>query len=283
MARSGDSRIRSVLWAKGAEVKTLQSNMASAATLLASLTLWGAAGAAWAQSGLQPIRLDNWGYYQRNANDSNQWQYRPRLWVPYRFDNGWTFTQRADVPMIYTDDTGPAKSTSGYSGGIGNILLESIFETPEVAPKLTLRGSLRFVFPSPKGQPFGNDSQYQVAPMLGLSYQMPDVWRGVTIAPQLRYFFGFNAQEPNTTLVSTLNLFPAVDVRLSEDWTLAFYPENPITYNNNSNTWFVPLDFMFIHRVNKSFQFGIGGAFKLGNPSSPSYDYIIDGRATFFF
>ena len=43
------------------------------------------------------------------------------------------------------------------------------------------------------------------------------------------------------------------------------------------------LDFLFVKNVSKGFQFGIGGAFKLGNPSNPSYDYIIDGRLTFYF
>ena len=127
------------------------------------------------------------------------------------------------------------------------------------------------------------DNQYQVAPMIGLSYRMPDVLRGVTLAPTARYFWGFNANEANVTLVNTLDLYPAVDFRLDEQWVLQFYPENPITYNQNSRAWFVPLDFMFVRSVSKTFEFGIGGAFKLGNPSSPSYDYLINGRATFYF
>lgn len=45
-----------------------------AAALLTGLVLWIAAGAAWSQSALGPIRLDNWGYCQKNANGSNQWQ-----------------------------------------------------------------------------------------------------------------------------------------------------------------------------------------------------------------
>jgi hypothetical protein len=45
---------------------------------------------------------------------------------------------------------------------------------------------VRFVFPSPKPSPFGTDNQYQVAPMLGFSYRMPDVLRGVTLAPDAR-------------------------------------------------------------------------------------------------
>ena len=241
------------------------------------------AQAASADPGLGPVRLDNWGYFQKNTNGSNQWQYRPRIFVPYEFESGWVFRQRADVPMTYTDNTGPGNPGGGYSGGIGNILIESILDTPEVAPNLTLRTSLRLVFPSPKPSPFGTDNQYQVAPLLGFSYRMPEVLRGVTVAPFVRYFWGFNASEPNVTLINSLNVFPNVDFRLDEQWVLSFYPENAIVYNQNTKAWFVPLDFMFVRNVGKSFQFGIGGAFKLGNPSNPNYDYIINGRATFFF
>lgn len=239
-------------------------------------------GPASAEPGLGSIRFDNWGFFQKNPDDSIQWQYRPRVYVPYEFEGGWTFRQRADVPMIYTDSRGPGNPGGGYSGGIGNILLESILDTPDVAPNLSLRGSVRLVFPSPKPSPFGTDNQYQVAPMLGFSYRIPDLLRGVTVTPSARYFWGFNANEPNVKLVNTLDLFPAVDFRLDEQWALQLYPENPIVYNQNTSAWFVPLDFMFVRRVGKTFHFGIGGAFKLGNPSNPSDDYLINGRASFY-
>jgi hypothetical protein len=58
---------------------------------------------------------------------------------------------------------------------------------------------------------------------------------------------------------------------------------NPIVYNQNTRAWFVPMDFMFVRRASKTYHFGICGAFKLGNPSSPSYDYLINGRASFYF
>lgn len=253
-----------------------------AAVLVGGTALF-AVGAASADPGFGPIRFDNWGYFQKNANDSNQWQYRPRVYFPYQFENGGVFRQRVDVPMIYTDNTGPGNPGGTYSGGIGNIMIESIYDTPDIAPGLSLRTSLRFVFPSPKPSPFGTDNQYQVAPLIGITYRMPDALSGVTLAPFARYFWGFHATEPNTQLINSLNLFPSVDFRLDDNWSLSLYPENPIVYNQNTKAWFVPLDFMFVRNVGKKFQFGIGGAAKLGNPAKPNYDYIIDGRVTYLF
>jgi hypothetical protein len=235
-----------------------------------------------AQSGWGTVRLDNWGFFQRNTNGTDQWQYRPRIFVPYRTESGWSLIQRADVPLLYTNNSGPGNPDGGYTGGVGAIMFESIVDTPEVAKNLTLRGSVRFVLQAPKGQPFGA-TQYQIAPGLGLTYQMPDALNGVTLSPYVRYFFGFDADPPGSTLTHSLNLFPTVTFGLSGPWSLAFWPENPITYNHNDGSWFVPLDFMFVNRLAKNMEFGIGGAVKLGNPSKPSYDYIVDGRLTLFF
>jgi hypothetical protein len=249
--------------------------------LIAILLGLGAAGGALAQSGLGTIRLDNWGFFQRNVNGSIQWQYRPRIFVPFDLGNAWVVQMRADVPMIYTDAKGSANPDGGYSGGIGNMLIEPIVDTPEIAPNLTLRASLRFVAPSPKASPFGNDTQYQVAPGIGFTYKAPG--SAVTVGPYVRYFWGFNPQSDGTTLVSSLNLFPTVTFDINDKWSFVAYPENPITYNSHNGSWFVPFDFLVVNRVSKTFHFAIGGAFKLGSPSNPSYDYIIDGRATFFF
>jgi len=242
-----------------------------------------AAGPALAQGKLGTIRFDNWGYVQQNTNDTYQWQYRPRVYVPWELGNGWVATLRGDLPLLYTNNTGPAKPQGGYSGGVGNALVEPIFETPEVLPNLTLRASVRFVFPSPKGSPFGTGDQYQVAPGAGFTLRMPDVLRGVTVSPYIRWFRGFDAETPGTQLISSLNLFPAVTFRLVDRWSLAFYPENPVVYNFNNGKWFAPLDLLVIHRFSDRFEVGMGGAVKLGNPSAASYDYIVYGRATFYF
>ena len=233
--------------------------------------------------GLGTVRLDNWGYYQKNLNGSGQWQYRPRIFVPWGFANGWIATLRADVPMLYTNNNGPAHTGSGYSGGIGNIFFEGIVDTAQVAPNLTLRASLRYVLESPKGPPFGVGNQEQLAPGLGLSYRMPDVLNGVTFSPFVRWLRGINADQPGTQLISTLQVIPATTFRLDDRWSFALYPENPITYNHNTEKWFAPLDLMFIYRMRPGLEFGLGGATRIGKPSGATYDYIINGRATLFF
>src|SRR5262247_588414 len=78
---------------------------------------------------LEPVSVQNWLDFQRNTDGSIQWKDEPRLYVPWRFENGWTFTQRVDVPYIYTNATGPGNPEGGYSGGLGDVFIEEIVET----------------------------------------------------------------------------------------------------------------------------------------------------------
>ena len=229
------------------------------------------------------IRLDNWGYFQDNVNGSNQWQYRPRLFVPWVFANGWIATFRADVPILYTNNTGPANRDGSYSAGVGNVFFEPILDTAPVLPNLTLRTSLRFVLKSPDGPPFGVDNQYQIAPGAGFTYRMPDVLRGVTFSPYVRWFRGFDGDEPSTQLVDSLHLIPTTTFRLVEGWSFAFYAEHPITYNRNTNRWFAPFDMLLIYRALENLELAFGGATKIGDPAGAAYDYVINGRVTLFF
>ncbi len=251
------------------------------AILLASAAVALAAPAA-AQSGFGSVYFENWGFFERNENGSDHWKYEPRLYIPYRFDDGVTFTQRLDLPMIYTNDSGAGNPGGGWSGGLGDFFIEEIFESPEVARNLRWKASVRFVFPTGRQKPFGS-SQYQWAPAGGVIYAMPDALDGVTLQPYVRWLSGFAPQYDNVKEVRTLDLYPAATFGLPQRWSLLLYPDNPITYNAQNGTWFVPLDLMLSRRIDRSFEFAVGGAVKLGHPSDPSYRYIIDGRVIFYF
>lgn len=256
--------------------KRRRCRVSNAVRAIAMLIVLGGGATVRAEPGLQPIDIETWGTFQEDANGHHQWKLEPHLYLPWAFENAWTATLRIDLPMIDTNATGAAKSTPGYSGGIGNVFFEAIALTPELSPGLRLRGSLRLVLPSPKGEPFGNDSQYQWAPMLGMSMERPEMLRGVTLSPYVRWFRGFSPQTPGTTLVNSVDIFPTVSFGLGDGWALTFYKEaGPIVYNQVNGTWFVPLDLGLYRTLDKGSTFGFGAAVKLGNPSNPSYDYQV--------
>jgi hypothetical protein len=249
--------------------------------IVAALALLASAGGVAAQAGLGTVWVENWVYYQENTDSTGRWQYRPKLFVPYHFENGWTFTQRVDVPIYYTDKSGPANPGGGWKGGLSDIFIEEIFDTPEIMKDLRLKASVRFVFPTGGQEPFGSD-QYQWAPMVGLTYRRPDLWRGVTIEPVVRYFSGFDTRN-DATRVQRLDIYPHVTFGLNDTWSVGLYnPETPISFNTATDNWFVPIDVMLSNRLNKTWELGIGGAYAIVK-DDPQYQYIIDARLIIHF
>ena len=246
--------------------------------VITSLLAWG--GSVAAESAAQDNQFVNWLFFQQNTPSTERWEYDPRLLIPFDLPNGWRFTQRVDVPFYYTNKSGPDNAGGGWKADISDMYVEEIFTTPEVAKKLTLLASVRFVFPTGGKSPFGKD-QWQWAPALGLSYEMPEALHGVTVAPLARYFSGFDVGE-GTKRQQLLDLYPTVAFGLDERWSLAFYPENPIDYNVATRKWFVPIDLLLNYRISKSMEASFGGASAIVK-DDPEYQFIVYGRVLVHF
>jgi hypothetical protein len=169
-----------------------------------------------------PVQIgSHWLYFQENTDNSERWQYRPRFYIPFSLPRGWTFTQRLDLPVYYTDKVGPENPNGGWKSGIGDWFIEEIFATPELAKNFRMSASVRFVFPTGGSSPFGSD-QYQWAPSIGATYAIPE--HKITLGPLARYFMSYHATEPGAAKVRKLDLYPTVTFALPENWSLASMP-----------------------------------------------------------
>jgi hypothetical protein len=237
-----------------------------------------ASGAASAQE-LGTIRFDSWLSYQRNTDDSGRWQYDPRVFIPFRLSGGWTFTQRVDLPVLYTNQVGPANPTGAWKTGITDWYVEEIFGTPDLTENFKMWASVRLMFPTGGAAPFGS-GQYQWSAAVSAIYAMPE--RGITFSPLVRNFQGFHITEPGVTTIRRLVIFPNVTFALPDNWSFALYPENPINYNLVTHQWFVPVDLMLVKRLVNGMELGIGAAVPLNN-NNRLYNYNIYGRLTLYF
>ncbi len=249
------------------------------ATRLVVCLLSALAGAATAAE--NPLRFDNWVYYTKNFNGSAQWEYDPRLLVPFAFGNGWTFTQRIDIPFYYTDKVGSANPQGAWSFGLSDAFVEEIFDTPDLMLDFRPRVSVRVVAPTGGAAPFGQD-QWQVAPGAGFTWQLPDVGRGMTVSPYLRYFIGFDAQTPGVTTVRSVNVIPTVTFAIAGPWSVSLYPEKGLQYNARTKQWFVPFEAMVLNRVSNTLEFAIGGAYAIVR-DDPSYRWLVEARLSCTF
>jgi len=246
---------------------------------LATSLLCALAGAAMAVE--NPLHFDNWVYYTKNFDGSAQWEYDPRLLVPFDFANGWTFTQRVDVPFYYTDKVGSANPQGAWSFGLSDAYIEEIFDTPDLAHNFRPRFSVRLVAPTGGEAPFGQD-QWQVAPGAGFAWRLPDVGRAMTVSPYVRYFIGFDPQSPDVKTVRNLNVIPTVTFAIAGPWSFSLYPDKGLTYNARSRQWFVPVEAMVLNRVSGTLEFAIGGAYAIVR-DDPSYRWLVEARLSCTF
>ncbi|HUL02077.1 MAG TPA: hypothetical protein VLV16_02470 [Gemmatimonadales bacterium] len=225
-----------------------------------------------------PLRFDTWIYFQRNTDDSERWQYRPRFYIPFALANGGTFTQRLDLPVYYLNKKGTDNPNGEWEGGIGDWFVEESYLSPEVAANLKWSTSVRFVFPTGGSSPFGSQ-QYQWAPSLGALYVMPA--RRLTFNPLARYFMSYHANEDKAGQVRRLDLYPTLTQGFGEGWSISLWNENPIDYNQVTRKWFVPLDVLFIKRLSKQLELAFGGAWGV-EKDDPQYKYVVNGRITLY-
>ena len=229
---------------------------------------------------LGTIRFDNWLYYQSNIGGSERWQYQPRFYIPFNLPQDWTFTQRVNLPIYYTDKVGTDNPGGGWKGGLGDWSIEEGFTSPELAKNFKMFASVRFVFPTGGSSPFGSN-QYQWAPAIGAIYAIPE--QKITISPTRTLLHELSrVRSGDAAKVRKLDLYPTVTFGLPDNWSLSFYTENPIIYNDVTNKWFVPIDAMLIKRLSKTVEFAFGGSYGLVK-DDPQYQYIINGRLTFYF
>ena len=231
---------------------------------------------AWAQD---KVRFDNWLYYQRNLDDSERWQYRPRFYIPFNLDNGGVFTQRIDLPAYHTNRTGADNPNGDWKSGIGDWFIEETYLSPEVAKNVKWSTSLRLVFPTGGKSPFGS-SQYQVAPSVGGVFSFPE--SKLTFNPVVRYFYSYHATDDNAAKVRRWDIYPTLTMRFADAWSLSLWQENPIDYNDVTNKWFVPIDALIVKRLSKTTEFAFGGAYEI-KKDDPQFRYVVNGRLTFYF
>ncbi|WP_293624399.1 hypothetical protein [Polynucleobacter sp.] len=228
--------------------------------------------------------LEFWGYHDTFGEQTQADTLKLRYYQPLHFDQ-WRGTMRLDTSYVSTYGPElPQHRTGTYSAG--NTMLTVWGNHPNVLKNWegTLGG--RIVFP------FGNYGQWAVGPQIGTAYipRPGSNSRLSDFSPLLRYMYGFDtksnsfANNPSQPpLVRNLNIFPTLGFNLSPDTQLRLWDENGVVWNTGGGGgWFVPLDAMVTHRLNKHFLFAVGAS-KQVVQSNPVYDWSFYGKLSFNF
>lgn len=228
--------------------------------------------------------LEFWGYHNTYGEQTQSDTAKLRYYQPLKFDQ-WRGTMRLDTSYVSTYGPASTEQSSGNTS-LGNTLLTVWGNHPNILKNWegTLGG--RIVFP------FGNYGQWAAGPQIGTVYVPPkgSDTRLSDFSPLLRYMYGFdtkgnsfanNSNQP--PLARNLNIFPTLGINIFPDTQIRFWDENAIVWNTGGGGgWFVPLDAMVTHRLNKEFLFAVGAS-KQVVQSYPVYNWSLYGKLSFNF
>lgn len=198
--------------------------------------------------------LEFWGYHDSQGSANYADTLKLRYYNPLNLGD-WHGTMRLDTaytaaygPLLPAHSTGTFSANNamltiwgGQVGWLGNV------------------GARLFA-------PLGNVGQWLAGPQISTSYAPANSERSVLsdISPLARYMFGFSPRAPSgmslPPLASRLELYPTIGLNLAPDTQIRFWDENGAVYNAAGGGWFVPIDAMVTHRLNKNLLLAIGGA-----------------------
>lgn len=228
--------------------------------------------------------LEFWGYLNTLGEQAKNDTLKLRYYQPLAFDQ-WRGTMRLDTSYVSTyGPTLPQQTSGTYSAG--NTMLTIWGNHPATLKNWEGTIGGRIIFP------FGNNGQWAAGPQIGTVFVPTEGSKSKLsdFSPLLRYMFGFDmkgnsfANNPNQPpLARNLNIFPTLGFNILPDTQVRFWDENGIVWNTGGGGgWFVPLDAMVTHRLNKHFLFALGASKQIAQ-SYPVYDWSFYGKLSFNF
>jgi hypothetical protein len=220
--------------------------------------------------------LEFWGYHASQGSENYADTLKLRYYNPLNIGS-WHGTVRLDT--AYTAVYGPqlpAQSTGTFS--------------PNNA-MVTIWGGQADWFANVGARvlaPLGNTGQWLAGPQVSTSYKPAGSGQSVLsdISPLARYMMGFNRKAPTASSLPAvdnhLELYPTVGLNLGASTQLRFWDENGAVFNSAGGGWFVPIDAMVTHRLNKNLLFAIGGA-KQVVQTYPLYNWTVYGKISLNF
>lgn len=196
-------------------------------------------------------RFDLRGRYERLPDDG---ELEPEKWVTtLRSDlwtglgGGWKLYGRTDVPLVYSNDVASSFNPNGHTRfGVGDLLTEAAIVMPSPVPRLGYGVGLRIVWPT-AGLNEAGQGKYQIGPLVGLRYDLPEIRGGSFALLEARYQNSVASRDQNSARpdVNQLNIQPKLNVSLPREWFLTLFASENIEISfADGQKFFLPLDIM---------------------------------------
>ena len=191
-------------------------------------------------------------------------------------------TMRASTLKKAMEGGGVSNGGGGGEFNPGNTRWTLAGFTPEVAQNITFGGGFRLVMPTGYNNTAYSAAQWAMGPQLAMTFTPKNAGAFSFFSPSVRYMMGMTPVSPRTTLMRTLELYPATGFQVTPKLKVAFWDETGITMSARTGKWFVPADAMLTYSFDNHWGASVGGAAQLVNESF-NYFWSTYGRIMYTF
>jgi hypothetical protein len=193
--------------------------------------------------------------------------------------SGWILATRSDLPLLAKNPISASNPNGDYLGGIGDVDVQAAL-IHNIDQRWAFGFGMRLI--APTGDDALGSGKWQVMPIIGARYALPEITGGSYFEPLLRYDVSV-AGDPTKKNISNLQFAPTLNIGLPDRWFVTFYPSTDIRINygdpitGQTGRWFVPFDI----RVGKKLSETIALSLELGVPivkDYPVYDFKAQAR-----
>jgi len=190
-----------------------------------------------------------------------------------------TLALRSDLPLLAKNPINSSNPDGNYLYGVGDMDTQAVF-IYDFDQRWAGGVGARLIAPT-GGDTLGS-GKWQIMPVAGFRYGLPEISSGTYLEPYARYDVSF-AGDPTKRNISNLQLAPYLNLRLPDQWFISFYPSADIRVNfgdpvtGQTGRLFLPFD----ARVGRNLTDHIALSLEIGVPiirDYPVYDFKAELR-----
>jgi len=193
----------------------------------------------------------------------------------FRYDHSvdlapmWILALRSDLPVLAKNPVSSSNPNGDYLVGVGDSNVQAAI-IHNLSQRFAVGFGARLIAPT-GGDTFGSE-KWQIMPIVGARYGLWEVNSSSYFEPILRYDVSF-AGDPTRKNISNLQISPALNIGLPDQWYITFYPSPDIRVNlgdpitGQTGRLFLPFDV----RVGRKLEENAAISFELGVPIIKDY------------
>jgi hypothetical protein len=213
-------------------------------------------------------------FSQRTAPGSNDTRTTTdtfNLRYDHAFDmpSGWILATRTDLPLHAKNPVTSDNPNGDFQKGIGDADVQAAL-IHDINQRWAFGFGMRLI--TPTGDDVLGSGKWQLMPIIGARYALPEISASSYFGPLLRYDVSV-AGDPTRRNIRTLQFAPTLNIGLPDGWSVTLYPDTDIRINygdpvaGQTGRWFVPFDL----RVTKKLTSEIAMSLEAGVPIINDY------------